>query len=54
MNFTWGGEAYNPVEDGDAHSTGEDEDGLSSAIVNRISKEIRYERDEKNHLLVVL
>lgn len=56
MNFTWGGEAYNPVANGDAHNTGADGQDLdlSSAIVNRISKEIRYERDEKNHLLVVL
>ncbi len=45
MNFTWGGEAYNPMTDGD---------DLSSVIVTRISKDIQYSRDEKNHLQILL
>lgn len=46
MSFTWGGEEYNPVTNG--------EDDLSSAIVAGLTKDIQYSRDEKNHLLVVL
>lgn len=45
MNFTWGGEEYDPLTDGD---------DLSSVIVTRISKDIQYSRDEKNHLRILL
>lgn len=45
MDFTWGGEAFNPVEE---------EDDLSAAIVTRLSKSFQYSRDEKNHLQVCL
>ncbi len=45
MNFTWGGEAFNPISEGDE---------LSSAIVTRLSREIHYSRDEKNHLQILL
>ena len=45
MNFTWGGEEYNPIAC---------EDDLSSTIVRGIVKDIRYSRDEKNHLEVLL
>ncbi len=45
MDFTWGGEAHNPMTDGD---------DLSLAIVNRITKDIQYSRDEKNHLRILL
>ena len=45
MNFTWGGEEYNPIAC---------EDDLSSTIVRGIVKDIRYSRDEKNHLDVLL
>ena len=45
MNFTWGGEEYNPIARGD---------DLSSTIVRGIVKDIRYSRDEKNHLEVLL
>ncbi len=45
MNFTWGGEAYNPITDGD---------DLSSTIVTRLSKDIQYSRDEMNHLRILL
>ena len=45
MNFTWGGEEYDPIAGGD---------DLSSTIVRGIVKDIRYSRDEKNHLEVLL
>lgn len=45
MNITWGGEAYNPISDGDA---------LSSTIVTKLTRDIRYSRDDKNHLHVLL
>ncbi len=45
MNFTWGGEAYNPITDGD---------DLSSVIVTRLSKDIQYSRDDKNYLKILL
>ena len=44
MNFTWGGEEYNPIAGGD---------DLSSTIVRGLAKDIRYSRDEKNHLSVL-
>lgn len=40
-----GGRAYDPVTEGDR---------LSSLIVTRLSRDIRYERTEKNHLRVLL
>ena len=45
MNFTWGGEEYDPIAGGD---------DLSSTIVKGLAKDIRYSRDEKNHLEVLL
>lgn len=45
MNFTWGGEEYDPIAGGD---------DLSSTIVRGLVKDIRYSRDEKNHLEVLL
>ena len=45
LDFTWGGRAYDPVTEGDR---------LSSLIVTRLSRDIRYERTEKNHLRVLL
>ncbi len=45
MDFTWGGEAYNPITDGD---------DLSSVIVTRLSKDIQYSSDGKNHLKILL
>ncbi len=45
MDFTWGGRAYDPVTEGDR---------LSSLIVTRLSRDIRYERTENNHLRVLL
>lgn len=44
MTFTWGGLSYDPVKDGD---------DLSSTIVRGLAKDIRYSRDEKNHLSVL-
>ena len=40
-----GSRAYDPVTEGDR---------LSSLIVTRLSRDIRYERTEKNHLRVLL
>ena len=45
MEFTWGGEAYEPVTDAD---------DLSSTIVTQLVKDIQYSRDDKNHLKVLL
>ena len=45
MNFTWGGSEFNPVTDGD---------DLSSVIMTRLSKDIIYSRDVKNHLQILL
>ena len=45
MEFTWGGEAYEPVTDAD---------DLSSTIVTRLARDIQYSRDAKNHLTVLL
>ena len=45
MNFTWGGAEYDPVAGGD---------DLSSTIVSGLVKDIRFSRDEKNHLTVFL
>ena len=45
MDFTWGGEAFDPVIHGD---------GLAAMIVAKLSKDLKYKWDKKNHVRVVL
>ena len=44
-DYTWGGSRFDPVSEGD---------GLSAMILSRLTKELKYSYDGKNHISMTL
>ena len=45
VDYTWGGERFDPMTEGD---------GISAMIVSRLTKDLKYSYDGKNHISILL